>query len=75
MSRFDENEKGKLLDLKRLQKSGLKIKTPKSKQKKKRGSKPSIFEKLDENQTLILDFYRSQRGEGARGGSPDDVSN
>ena len=70
MSRFDESDKGKLLDLKRLQKSGLKTKTPKSKQKKRRGSKPTIFEKSYKNQTLILDFYRSHRGEGARGGKP-----
>ena len=72
--RFDGIEKEKLLDLKRLKKSSLtKNTTPNSKQKKKGGRKPKIIEKLDRNQSLIMDYYRSQGGAGARGGSPEDV--
>ena len=72
--RFDDIEKEKLLDLKRLKKSSLtKNTTPNSKQKKKGGRKPKIIEKLDRNQSLIMDYYRSQGGAGARGGSPEDV--
>ena len=74
-NRFDEIEKDKLLDLKRLQKSSLKTNTPRSKQKKRGRLKPKIFEKSDKNQTLILDFYRSRRGEGSKGGSSDDALN
>ena len=63
-SRFDGTEREKVLDLKRLKKSSLKeTKTPNSKQKKRGRQKPKIMEKLDRNQPLIMDFYRSQRGD------------
>ena len=74
--RFDGLEKEKSLDLKRLKRSSLNSSsTPNSKQKKRGRRKPKVIEKFDRNQPLIMDFYRSQRGDGARGGSPEDVWN